>query len=810
VHVFSKHGRGTIPWCSLWQPPFGTNDPTVCSDAKHPRDINMILFAQDGSQLGLWGSDYYKVFYGAPIESKPPTDPTATDYSMPLTDTRGLPSIKWMAVPSDHADYVTGLASGTNYNVKTFVTGYVMTDDDAYQRTFTASGSNMAVEMDLRRSNWFAITAHEFAILYPTTLALAAVPTGTAFPVTKGTESGLAALWVTPAMVANANHDVTIILEGWAEGNVGAHTVGGTSTIFDYGLAPGSYDIHLMAADEGSYSGPPGLVTAPGSGIYYIRSGEPFTASVALCNSPSTLSFRVRSIQLTISLRSVDTEVPAHTRPWTFPGAEIWVNFLDSTGKTVASIDPTEYSWVYGLVQDNGQVGSPYDVDTSPLGEHSLLSMTWTGLNPDPHDVVQGNSPYPTSLAPGEYNFQVYTFGYTMPTSAVTGTAFHFYPVYVPDGGRGNIQADLVQGGMVRVNLDFKDQAEKVPFNGFVRVELYDSSNKLVGANIYGMAQPNHCDTPTSTCSYVGNYPDYAPANDFKGVKGPAEGSNTGPDEGQRGFLSSVWYGKPSGTWAAWPAMNPSDADRLHYDTTASATFDVYGFHWYYGNPSSRNDGNWANGWETTDGTFQSDYGILGSRDTQQFKGGGLYTVKVWAFDPYGQDGLMGTADDWQSFYVGSAPTFAAVTSLEIPWGGGATVGITLNQMGRLSGTPTWLDMYGDMRLVPWVTATAESTFASGVGGIPAWWGIGYSEPGYFMWLPAGTHDVSMAIASAPQVFAPASTTVVVSDGWSGAYDPTLLPTGVPVPEFPASALLVLLSALGASVYLLRRRKTSN
>jgi hypothetical protein len=125
--------------------------------------------------------------------------------------------------------------------------------------------------------------------------------------------------------------------------------------------------------------------------------------------------------------------------------------------------------------------------------------------------------------------------------------------------------------------------------------------------------------------------------------------------------------------------------------------------------------------------------------------------------------------------------------------------------------------MYGDMSFVPWATVTAGSAFAPSVSGISPSWGLlnlqtGYplAEPGYFVWVPAGTTSVSIGIASASQVFAPASTTVQVSDGWSGTYDVTLVPTGTPVPEFPATALLVMLSALGASVYLLRRRKTTN
>jgi hypothetical protein len=798
VHVFSKHGRGTIPWNCLWQPPFGTNDPTVC-DSTHPRDINVELYDQSGKLVAEYGSDYYKV-WALPGSIKPATDPTATDYLMQITDARGLPSINWMAVPSDHADYVTGFAPGTSYSVKAYVTGYVMTDDDAFQRTFTVTDKGSAVEMDLRRSNWFDITVHEFANLYATTLALAAVPTGTTWPVTAGTESGLAAIIAPPAKTRGTN-DMRVILEGRAE----FKTTGPPYT-WDYGFAPGTYDIHLAAADEGN----PMTNPTPGTGIYYIRSGEPFTASVALCNSPSGLSFRVRSFTLTLSLRSVDTEIPAHPRPWLFPGAEIWVNFLDASGTVVASVDPTEYSIVYGLVQDNGLVGSPWDADlVNAPGMHSLLQMTWAGMNPRADDVVTGNSGYPTNLMPGQYNFQAYTYGYTMA---------RVFPVWVPDGGNGDIQVDLKQGGMVRVNLDFKKQNEKVPFNGFVRVELYDSSNKLVGANIYGMAQPNYCDTPTGctgvtpageTVSSYGNYPDYSPANDFKffsaGNELPAEGSNVNvapqsADDGQRGYLSSVWYGMPSSTYAGWPVMDPSYANRLAYDTTKPASFDVYGFYWYYGGPSSRNNGYWANGWETTDGTHQTDTGILGSSNTPQWTGGGLYTVKVYAFD----------ASNWSSWYAGTAPTFNAVTNLAIPWGGGATVSITMIQMGEVSGNPVWLDMYGDMMGIPWATATAGSTFASTTSAIDASWGLGPAEPSYMMWLPAGTNSVSVSVASASQIFAPASSTIVISDGWSGTYDPTLTPTGVPVPEFPASMLLVLLSALGASVYLLRKKRIPN
>ena len=339
VHVFSKHGRGTIPWSCLWQPPFGNNDPslvpTTADDCSFTtldgntytglRDILVELYDNCRKPCRLSGALTLMV-PGATIEAaggQAPTDPTATDYMMNLWDSRGLPSINWDGhVPQYGADFVSGFNPGTDYNVKTFVTGYVMTDTDAFQRTFTVNDAGALVEMDLRRSNWFAITAHELNNLYPMTLAYTAVPTGT--NPDPGAEAGVAAIRIPPAP-----GEFTVILEGqngqWVN-----------NIVNDYGLNPDTYDIKMYAADEGTP-----VTGAVGMGMYYIRSGEPFTASIALCNSPSGLSFRVRPVTLTLALRSIDSEIPSHERPWTFPGAEIWVDFLDSSGNVVASIDPT-------------------------------------------------------------------------------------------------------------------------------------------------------------------------------------------------------------------------------------------------------------------------------------------------------------------------------------------------------------------------------------------------------------------------------------------------------------------------------------
>jgi hypothetical protein len=249
--------------------------------------------------------------------------------------------------------------------------------------------------------------------------------------------------------------------------------------------------------------------------------------------------------------------------------------------------------------------------------------------------------------------------------------------------------------------------------------------------------------------------------------------------------------------------MNPSDANRLAVPGGETAAFHVFGFYWYYGGPSSRNEGLWANGWETTDGTLQSDHGLAGSRDISAlFPGAGAYTVKVYAFDPYGPDGVFGTADDWASYYADP------VENIDLPWGGLQVISVSMAEMGRLAGTIRWTDMYGDLRNMPWAVLTASSPEVISYTLTAEPVDYQYTEPAYFMWLPAGTHDVAVSVSGPSQVFEASSFTVVMADGFRTSGDQTLIPTGVPVPEFPAATVLTLLSALSASIYLLRRRRT--
>jgi hypothetical protein len=266
----------------------------------------------------------------------------------------------------------------------------------------------------------------------------------------------------------------------------------------------------------------------------------------------------------------------------------------------------------------------------------------------------------------------------------------------------------------------------------------------------------------------------------------------------------------------------PADANRVLVPPGSAQAFDVYGYYWYYGAAART----WAGGWPTTNGWnqptwtgAQCDQGIKGTVDIPGWEGsgGGLYTVKVWAFDPRGPNNAFEAAnptDDWRMYSMGWE-----LTGVDLPWGGSVELFVTMNNMATLRGTVSWLTMYGDMRPLPWaqVIASPGPAFdqypasASGNGAI----GAGTSDPsgGYIMWLPAGTHSVMVSTSEAPQIWSSSSPTlnaeytVVVSDGWVGGGDTRLGTTGTAVPEVPAfMAPLVLIAALAASVWLLRRR----
>jgi len=461
---------------------------------------------------------------------------------------------------------------------------------------------------------------------------------------------------------------------------------------------------------------------------------------------------------------------------------------IDELGELTATLDPT----FYGLVQDDGTItDDPYDIDTGEVGWHSLLRVRYVGLDPGPLGCLSGI--YPTRIEEGKYFVQVATLGYVQR---------HEVSVYITPYVSSGLQVDLVQGAQIRVELEFTHVGDPIAFNGFVRVEVYDQQDSLVGASIYAGAEPN----PNL------HYLPYDSARDWKLVPGAAEGAGTDLQP-QRAFLSQLCYGVPPATWADWPAMTPSDANRLTVPSNGTVVFDVFGFHSYYGDLDSRSDGFWANGWDTTSGATHMDSGLRGSRDALDLEGAGAYTVRVWAFDPYGPDGvfdsngpdgIFGTEDDYTlpDTVDGDLSDFRAytqvsdVTGVETTWGGTAEVSVKLEEMSSLLGVVSWLDGHATLRTLAWsqvVEISPGNAWTSSTTGT------------YRLWLTEGPHQFLVTTIGEEQLWEQFYFDITLGGGGVHTFrDVTLTTSSTMMPEF-TSAIWAAVLSLGVPLILLSR-----
>jgi hypothetical protein len=798
VTIWSKDTIGPILWGNLWQLPFGTNDPDLPIDDTAPhRDILVRLFNEYDDCVGYWASDDIDPPYGPPwtpfpgtIDGirnyplwvlKPSTLPSSNSYSLTLTDARGLPSIRLDGhVPADAADLVEGIGGGS-YRIEVQVTGYIMREADDYQRRFTVPdlARNYALQTDLRRSPWIMATAIiGDAISVP-------VSDSTLVIVVKSTdnfEKGLAA-----GTFPHGDSQYTMVVEGFN----GIYNGYRDDTNYqDYGLEPVDYSLEVYMADMAQPS-----AGIRGKGWYLVEE-----LSLDLCLTQGTvlisIAFHLKPSSVEIILRSTRMQQPVENSPWIFPGAGITLFFINELGNVTATLDP----FTYGLIQDDGTIiGDPFDIDPGPVGWHSLLGVVFTGLDPGPVAALGGA--YPTRIDEGRYLTRASTFGYLQRDDL---------SFYVAPGGSSDLQLDLVQGTEIRVELTFKHENMATGFNGFVRVELYNQQDVLVAASIYAEADPN----PNL------NYFRYDATRDRKLIPGAAEGAGSGvTTQPQRAFVSRMHYGIPLITWANWPAMIPSDANRLVMARGDTAVFDLFGFHSYSGNSDSRRDGLWANGWDTTDGTIRLDSGIRGSSDALDMEGWGNFTVRVWAFDPYGPDGefdsvgpdgVFGTDDDYTlpDSVDGGVSDFRAyaqvteISDLEAPWGGAAAVRIILEEQPSMLGVVSWIDMYGDQRSLPWAQIIEISPG-------DAW--TSTATGSYKLWLTEGTHELYITTIGEEQLWEQKYLTIVLSKPGEQTFaDFVLSNPSTPTPEFSRLGFPLTLSLVAVAIALSRRRVGKN
>ena len=125
------------------------------------------------------------------------------------------------------------------------------------------------------------------------------------------------------------------------------------------------------------------------------------------------------------------------------------------------------------------------------------------------------------------------------------------------------------------------------------------------------------------------------------------------------------------------------------------------------------------------------------------------------------------------------------------------TVIFEMDRMAKISGTAYVRNWMGDFRAGSWQDVTAQGATST----TRAW---GPIDGFYYTYIKPDTYTVG---ASGPGLKSGSRTVVTTWGGVAGGQDFYLEQSGVPIPEFPAAGLLALVSALAASLYLLRWKK---
>jgi hypothetical protein len=242
--------------------------------------------------------------------------------------------------------------------------------------------------------------------------------------------------------------------------------------------------------------------------------------------------------------------------------------------------------------------------------------------------------------------------------------------------------------------------------------------------------------------------------------------------------------------WAG--SLNPSQPTGVQ-----SWVFQLQGFS-PFSTPNNRP--NW--GWGTATGAIWF-WQITGYNDK------GPKTVFMTANNNHGNWGCAGTGDHlgyglmWDKTYTivvteeNQIGYIQLATVTATPTCGGITTVIfEMDRMARISGQVFTRNFMGDFRAGSWQTTTAQGATAS----LKAW---GPYDGFYYTYVRPDTYTVN---TEGPGYKSGSRTVVATWGGVASGQDFYLEESGIPIPEFPY-AILALVSALAASLYLLRWRR---
>ena len=712
--------------------------------------------------------------------------------------------------------WVNGLGAGT-YWVRAFLWGYVQTLADGVTFepvSFTVPSvewpGNYYVPFDLRRSDWVSKTVHFHDV--PGTMMQSPIGWGWRAPWQDISQTGYYR-WLAGELVDGAGKMAAFgaryIPVSSSSGNVFLWGFREQGTSYGWGR---NYGINA------------GTYTAKAYMWGYVE--QVFEkVSLGLCGSGTYISDHMyRGAKFNITVYSKDWQHPTADKYWSFPYMPIYLQIFDAKGtqltpstshymipvamqgyaNTSVAIWPyyTNNPWhmilthnAYGQVSPyagSGFMASwpkyKYNYFGPPnLGylraydgaEHMNYFTAYYGEEPAGEGVMKGY--YPLSFESGVYSFKALTYGYVQKKPVSVGAT------------KGNATADilvkLTQGAEFDLTIKFKHQGvfEGIPFDATMRVRVFDDKGALVGEYLTSdwWWQPQYeLRSPANTLRYTWNlfwtkHPLVPTANTLADVHRSYWRINYIP-AGTR-EVRCVIAGLPD-LYGWVGGASPDPYFDLGYDRKIAAPYGIDAFPNYKGGykvevdivPTGSIWSTIAPPWTRTSWYPPSDGRLILVGESPKY-------IPENHFGPY------------ELRYDVVAPG----THL----GGESSMIFELDRRARAYGYVigyTWCD---DFRPTSWTLIQ----FTAADGKIYNF----YSSDGYYgAYLPSGLYTMATIFwtPAKQEGYKVYTTPLSLSDGASARVNVHLEQSGVPIPEFPVAAVMLVLS-LAASLVILRRRR---
>jgi len=785
-------------------------------------------------------------------------------YGAPADMDGHVPSLNWgwpfgTGSSRNGATWVSGIGPGT-YWIRAWLWSYVQTEIDGITFmpvTFTVPSiewpGNVYIPFDLRLSSAVKKIVHFHDV--PGTLMENAIGWGwstdaRAYPAlpTSGFYWRSLAAELVASGKSNYANQLKEPLHAWA---VEAVWVAYSSfSIFLRGFK----EMGLWYGFGRNYGIPAGLYTVKAYMWGYVE--QVFEkVNLGLCGTVTTISDHLyRGAKFNITIYSKDWQHPTADKYWSFPYMPIYVQIvkdgkflgpfwdyyvmpMSMQGYANTSVAMWPYMWnnPWHMLKTNDAVAQVFGPDDGKYNGYGNVQYT-DYFGPSAMHLGPGAGGYHFRYYDGSENYQIYYYRWG---SYGEGSTVAYYPYSFESGTydftaltygyvqkkpvtvyatKGNATSDimikLTQGGEIQVTLKFKHEGvfEPLTFDAHLRIRVLNDKNKLVGEYMTSdwWWQPQF-EWTTNTTRYSWNLVRTTPAT--------LGGSDT-----------SFAWGKPfpNGHRNAW---------RLNYiphgtDTVTVVIAGLPDMYWYGPSSCDPCGATGDMGWE--DRPIDAPYGIDAYPN---YKGAWKLQVHVVPLprQPYDEP-LLGEPYptptryvNWGTGYLGPLSYAPGILTGELYYtadmkpvytnhlgpyelrydvvvpgthlGGESSLIFELDRRGLVSGYVYGYTYCDDWRTTAWTTVL----FTAADGTVFTH----YTFDGWFgAYLNAGPYTASVVFwtPAKGEGYKVQTMPYHVSDGAFGRFNIYLEQSGVPIPEFPVSAI-VLASALAASLFILRRRR---